>query len=182
MRTAGLPNFRKLWGRLETDIPAGAAIRISIRNRYNSYRFGGKKKVGHMIPDGCMEPNWRAARQYTSFAESHELNTMWNRWCSAQHRGWAGAMTSWELHTWWWAALPSQARYCLALPCGAGHASWAMFGCYRGIAWHQDEAMQAATSTDVWASKRGVPPCVVADPSHREISCTAGFSNVQQLW
>jgi LEM3 (ligand-effect modulator 3) family / CDC50 family len=45
MRTAALPNFRKLWGRIETDIPAGAAIRISIRNRYNSYRFGGKKKV-----------------------------------------------------------------------------------------------------------------------------------------
>lgn len=45
MHTAALPNFRKLWGRIETDIPAGAAIRISIRNRYNSYRFGGKKKV-----------------------------------------------------------------------------------------------------------------------------------------
>ena len=45
MRTAALPNFRKLWGRIETDIPAGAAIRITIRNRYNSYRYGGKKKV-----------------------------------------------------------------------------------------------------------------------------------------
>lgn len=49
MRTAALPNFRKLWGRIETDIPAGAAVRISIRNRYNSYRFGGKKKVCHKI-------------------------------------------------------------------------------------------------------------------------------------
>ena len=34
MRTAALPNFRKLWGRIETDIPAGTELRIRILNRY----------------------------------------------------------------------------------------------------------------------------------------------------
>jgi len=45
MRTAALPSFRKLWGRIESDISAGTTIHIDIENRYNSYRFGGKKKV-----------------------------------------------------------------------------------------------------------------------------------------
>lgn len=50
MRTAALPAFRKLWGRIQTDIPAGTTIRVDINNRYNSYRFGGKKKVMKSVP------------------------------------------------------------------------------------------------------------------------------------
>lgn len=45
MRTAALSNFRKLWGRIDTDLPKGTAVTIAITNRYNTYRFDGKKKV-----------------------------------------------------------------------------------------------------------------------------------------
>ena len=45
MRMAVLPTFRKLWGRIETDLPAGATIRVNIQNRYNTYRFHGRKRV-----------------------------------------------------------------------------------------------------------------------------------------
>jgi len=42
MRTAGLPNFRKLYGRVERDLPAGTYT-ISIANNYDVSSFGGKK-------------------------------------------------------------------------------------------------------------------------------------------
>lgn len=42
MRTAGLPNFRKLWGRIEETIPAGN-YRLTINNNYDVTSFDGKK-------------------------------------------------------------------------------------------------------------------------------------------
>ena len=45
MRTAALSDFRKLWGRIETDIPAGATVTVDVMNRYNTYAFGGGKRV-----------------------------------------------------------------------------------------------------------------------------------------
>ena len=45
MRTAVMPNFRRLWGSLATDIPAGSTVRINIQNRYNTYRFHGRKHI-----------------------------------------------------------------------------------------------------------------------------------------
>ncbi|KAK9806926.1 hypothetical protein WJX72_007738 [[Myrmecia] bisecta] len=45
MRTAALPNFRKLWGRITQTIPAGSTITVTVNNRYNTYRFDGKKKI-----------------------------------------------------------------------------------------------------------------------------------------
>lgn len=45
MRTAALPHFRKLWGRIESDIPAGTTITVDVENRYNTYAFKGKKSV-----------------------------------------------------------------------------------------------------------------------------------------
>lgn len=45
MRTAALPSFRKLWGRIEADVPAGTRFSVHIQNRYNTYRFGGQKRV-----------------------------------------------------------------------------------------------------------------------------------------
>ena len=45
MRTSALSNFRKLWGRINTDIPKGTSITVAIANRYNTYRFNGQKKV-----------------------------------------------------------------------------------------------------------------------------------------
>lgn len=45
MRTAALSNFRKLWGKIETDIPAGAAVTVQVTNRYNTYKFDGAKRV-----------------------------------------------------------------------------------------------------------------------------------------
>ena len=42
MRTAGLPNFRKLWGRLESDMLPGT-YRLDIQNSYDVNSFSGKK-------------------------------------------------------------------------------------------------------------------------------------------
>ncbi|KAI3921139.1 hypothetical protein MKX01_036118 [Papaver californicum] len=45
MRTAALPNFRKLYGRIETDLEADTKITVVIQNNYNTYSFGGQKKL-----------------------------------------------------------------------------------------------------------------------------------------
>lgn len=45
MRTAALPNFRKLYGRIETDLEANEIIKVEIQNNYNTYSFNGKKKL-----------------------------------------------------------------------------------------------------------------------------------------
>ena len=45
MRTAALPTFRKLYGRIETDIMASDEITVVIQNNYNTYSFGGSKAL-----------------------------------------------------------------------------------------------------------------------------------------
>jgi len=45
MRTAALPTFRKLYGRIETDIMASDEITVVIQNNYNTYIFEGKKAL-----------------------------------------------------------------------------------------------------------------------------------------
>ncbi|XP_073281470.1 ALA-interacting subunit 3-like [Primulina huaijiensis] len=45
MRTAALPNFRKLYGRIETDLEANDKITVVIENNYNTYSFDGKKNL-----------------------------------------------------------------------------------------------------------------------------------------
>ncbi|XP_015579304.1 ALA-interacting subunit 1 [Ricinus communis] len=45
MRTAALPSFRKLYGRIEMDLEANDVITVTIENNYNTYSFGGKKKL-----------------------------------------------------------------------------------------------------------------------------------------
>jgi hypothetical protein len=45
MRTAALPTFRKLYGRIEVDLQANDIISVEIQNNYNVYRFGGKKSL-----------------------------------------------------------------------------------------------------------------------------------------
>lgn len=42
MRTAGLPNFRKLWGRIEDNLTAGTYY-VEILNKYNVEDFSGTK-------------------------------------------------------------------------------------------------------------------------------------------
>lgn len=42
MRTAGMPNFRKLWGRIRTDIPKGN-YNLVIKNNYDVTAFDGEK-------------------------------------------------------------------------------------------------------------------------------------------
>lgn len=44
MNTAGLPQFRKLWGRVEEDIPKGN-YRVVIVNNYDVSSFSGQKFV-----------------------------------------------------------------------------------------------------------------------------------------
>ncbi|KAL9266658.1 ALA-interacting subunit 3-like protein [Drosera capensis] len=45
MRTAALPTFRKLFGKIEVDLEASQRISVAIENNYNTYSFGGKKKL-----------------------------------------------------------------------------------------------------------------------------------------
>ncbi len=45
MRTAALPTFRKLWGRIEQEFQPGTNISVTVQNQYNTYSFGGKKKL-----------------------------------------------------------------------------------------------------------------------------------------
>ncbi|KAL2227204.1 UNVERIFIED_CONTAM: ALA-interacting subunit 3 [Sesamum indicum] len=45
MRTATLPSFRKLYGRIETDLEENEIIKVVIQNNYNTYTFSGKKKL-----------------------------------------------------------------------------------------------------------------------------------------
>ncbi|KAI9122432.1 hypothetical protein K1719_006272 [Acacia pycnantha] len=45
MRTAALPNFRKLYGKIEEDLDADDVIVVHLWNNYNTYSFGGKKKI-----------------------------------------------------------------------------------------------------------------------------------------
>lgn len=42
MRTAGLPSFRKLWGKIETRLEPGS-YKLIINNRYNVQSFDGQK-------------------------------------------------------------------------------------------------------------------------------------------
>lgn len=44
MRTAGLPKFRKLWGRIETDLKQGIYT-FNIQNNYNPNTFAGAKNI-----------------------------------------------------------------------------------------------------------------------------------------
>ena len=43
MRPAGLPNFRKLWGRINTDLKAKTEILVHIDNKFDVSSFNGKK-------------------------------------------------------------------------------------------------------------------------------------------
>lgn len=45
MRTAALPSFRKLYGRIEENLHANDVIVVNLMNNYNTYSFGGKKKL-----------------------------------------------------------------------------------------------------------------------------------------
>ncbi|KAI8011177.1 ALA-interacting subunit 1 [Camellia lanceoleosa] len=45
MRTAALPTFRKLYGRIEVDLQANDVIQVTLQNNYNTYSFDGKKKL-----------------------------------------------------------------------------------------------------------------------------------------
>jgi hypothetical protein len=45
MRPAALPSFRKLYGRIDTTIPAGAVLSFNITSRYPVQSFSGKKSL-----------------------------------------------------------------------------------------------------------------------------------------
>ena len=45
MRPSGLPNPRKLWGRINRDLKKGETIDITIYNKYNVNNYKGKKKI-----------------------------------------------------------------------------------------------------------------------------------------
>ena len=43
MRPAGLPNFRKLWGRIEQDLHSGDSVEVVIEDKFEVKSFNGKK-------------------------------------------------------------------------------------------------------------------------------------------
>ncbi|KAK2654432.1 hypothetical protein Ddye_014288 [Dipteronia dyeriana] len=45
MRTAALPTFRKLYGKIEMDLKADDEIHVMLENHYNTYSFNGKKTL-----------------------------------------------------------------------------------------------------------------------------------------
>ncbi|KAL4387097.1 hypothetical protein GQ457_09G004010 [Hibiscus cannabinus] len=45
MRISALPSFRKLYGRIEEDLDVGDYVVVQLMNNYNTYSFGGKKKL-----------------------------------------------------------------------------------------------------------------------------------------
>ncbi|XP_027340525.1 ALA-interacting subunit 3 [Abrus precatorius] len=45
MRTAALPTFRKLYGKIEMDLNEDDTISVTLKNNYNTYSFNGKKKL-----------------------------------------------------------------------------------------------------------------------------------------
>ncbi|KAL9409975.1 hypothetical protein AB3S75_048238 [Citrus x aurantiifolia] len=45
MRTAALPTFRKLYGKIEVDLEENDIIDVILENNYNTYSFSGKKKL-----------------------------------------------------------------------------------------------------------------------------------------
>ncbi|XAR67248.1 hypothetical protein NMG60_11001932 [Bertholletia excelsa] len=45
MRTAALPTFRKLYGKIEHDLNENDEINVIVGNYYNTYSFNGKKKL-----------------------------------------------------------------------------------------------------------------------------------------
>ena len=45
MRTAALPTFRKLYGKIEVDLEQNDVIHVTLENLYNTYSFNGKKKL-----------------------------------------------------------------------------------------------------------------------------------------
>ena len=45
MRTAALPTFRKLYGKIERDLQPNEVINVTLQNKYNTYSFNGKKKL-----------------------------------------------------------------------------------------------------------------------------------------
>ncbi|KAJ4848949.1 hypothetical protein Tsubulata_051319, partial [Turnera subulata] len=45
MRTAALPTFRKLYGKIEVDLQPSDVIDVVLENGYNTYSFDGKKKL-----------------------------------------------------------------------------------------------------------------------------------------
>lgn len=45
LRPAASPTVRKLWGVIDTPLPAGSTVTLTVGNRYNTYGWGGAKAV-----------------------------------------------------------------------------------------------------------------------------------------
>lgn len=45
MRTAGMPNFRKLWGEIDADLKAKTSYKFVIQNNYDASLFKGAKHI-----------------------------------------------------------------------------------------------------------------------------------------
>merc|ERR1719401_315304 len=45
MRVAGLPSFRKLWGKVDKPLKAGSRIRVHYQDNFPVKEFGGRKTL-----------------------------------------------------------------------------------------------------------------------------------------
>lgn len=62
MRTAALPQFRKLYGKINTDIPAGTTLTFKTDAYFEVASFGGKKSLGEWCCSGAAEKAWGGGR------------------------------------------------------------------------------------------------------------------------
>ena len=45
MRTAGVPNFRKLYGRINSDVAEGETLTFQITNNFEVFSYGASKSL-----------------------------------------------------------------------------------------------------------------------------------------
>ena len=67
MRTAGLPNFRKLWGRIEVDLKPGT-YELTTNNKYDVDSFEGSKSFVISDPNILGGKNYFLAYCYLSIS------------------------------------------------------------------------------------------------------------------
>lgn len=95
MRTAALPNFRKLYAKINTDLEAGSVLAIDVDGNFEVNSFGGKKYLG----------KWRSVSPFSPLVASdpyvvcHVMLPQSSPPCP----GSVARMTSWGSRILWWA-------------------------------------------------------------------------------
>ncbi|CAA6657894.1 unnamed protein product [Spirodela intermedia] len=74
MRAAALPSFRKLYGRILEDLNPDDLLDVWLVNNYNTYNFGGKKKLNDFLGVACVSTGSFCILIAVAFALLHVRN------------------------------------------------------------------------------------------------------------